>query len=197
MKPFFGSQEALLITVALVFYSALLALPIVFACRAKPLGKRPYRWGFYLAWRAAEYAAACILCAIAAIAFFFTNSSPIWVVLSSISGAMSGAIVSCAAALGLCRRRLYGVIVLLAPSALLALFGIGGMIGILLSAQSRPPSANEAFGIFFVFSFLFAPFTAVNFFYFKKRWQDIQRVRGSVLRNSKAPSSGRHTPGRR
>src|SRR5215469_17358715 len=103
MKLFFGSPEALLVTVALVFYIALLALPIIFVCRAKPFGKRPYRWGSYLAWRAAEYAAACILCGIAAIAFFFTDHSPVWVVLASISGAMSGAIVSCAAAVGLCR----------------------------------------------------------------------------------------------
>src|SRR5215469_3508997 len=152
MKPLFGSPEALLVTVGIVFYIGLLAFPIIFACHLKPLGKRPYCWGFYLAWRAAEYAAASILCAIAASAFFFTDHSPIWVLSASISGAISGAMISCAAALGLCRRQLYGVVVLMAPSALLALFGIAGMIGILLAAQSRTPSANEAFGIFFVFS---------------------------------------------
>jgi hypothetical protein len=201
MKPFFGSPEALFVTVAFVFYIALLALPIIFACLAKSLGKRPYCWVFYLAWRTAEYAAACIVCAIAAIAFSFTDHSPIWGVLAAISGAMSGAIVSCAGAVGLCRRRLYCVVVLIAPSALLALFGIAGMIGMLLSAQSRTPPANEAFGMFFVFSLLFAPFTAINFFYFKKRWQDMQRGRQrSALMNSPQTggtrsSLGRQSPG--
>lgn len=177
MKLFLGSSEMLLVTVAIVFYIALLALPIIFACRAKSLGKRPYRWVFYLAWRAAEYAAASTLCAITAIAFFFTDHGPIWVAFASVSGAILGAIVSGAAAVGLCRRRRYGLVVFMAPSALLALFGIAGMIGMLLSAQSHSPPAHEAFAVFFVFSLLFAPFIAINSFYCKKRWLDVQRCR--------------------
>jgi len=68
MKPFFGSPEALVVTVAIGCYIALLGLPIICACRAKAPSKRPYRWGFNLAWGATEYASACILCAIAATA---------------------------------------------------------------------------------------------------------------------------------
>jgi hypothetical protein len=126
-----------------------------------------YRWGVYIAIGAASYS---VLCSLIALGALFMDRMD-WTTLAvSISAALV-AIGSGFAARGLFERRRYGAVLYLTPFALGAFLGILGIILSFLFSSS--PNVLRAFGFCLVISLYCAPYTAINFFYFKKRWADM------------------------